>query len=229
METTIKFVGLRRTVGDINRATKFYSDILGLSPTESKDGEKSFRRPGWELRLVAGALGGFTSGWLTFAVPSLSEACAKLTSMGVRYSELIPPWLEEGARLARFFDPDGLMLQCEESQGPTGGRDDIVVGVTDVTKAVRAYSRGFSLEVIRSYNMFAELSTQNGPVLCLIKVEKVLGSAGILLFQGSKIKDTTSLLENSGFSILGYPVKADGGKILKVRDPFGNPIEVTIT
>ena len=228
MKATLKFVGLRRAVGDLNRASKFYSDILGLAPIELKDGQKSFQRPGWELKLVAGAVGGYTSGWLTFAVPKLSESCAKLASIGVRYSELIPPWLEEGARLARFFDPDGLMLQYEESSGPTGGRDDIVLGVTDVTKAVRAYSRGFSLEVIRNQNMFAELSIQNGPVLCLIKVEKVLGSPGVLLFQGSKVKDTTRLLENSGFSILGHPVKTHGGKILNARDAFGNPIELTL-
>jgi len=226
-EPIIKFYGVRRDCFKFDEVTDFYATLFGERLKSQSQNEKILARNGWLLSLVRGGEKGYYTGWITFAVESIEKLARKLKEKGIRYFELIPPWLEEGAQLLRLFDPDGLMFQLEESHGQTAGRDDIVIGVADVRRSLRSYCKGLGLHVIKSYSIYAELSFDNGPVLGLLQVEKVLKPFGTLIFTAPTLNKAIERLESVGFRVFGQPRRLGSGKMLaQMADADSNPIEL---
>lgn len=228
MDELLRFIGVRREVTDLPRINKFYEEILGQGGAPGGESPSEFSRKGWKLINKAGNCSGPYTGWITFAVENLDAFLERLDRLAIKYEELIPPWLEKGARLARFFDPQGLTLNAEESTGPTGGMDDITFGVTDLRRAVRSYIKGLKIKELRQHGIFAEMPlSEDGPVLCLLRVEKVLKPLGSLLLETDSLKDALANLEANGFRVIGSPHKQEkGGFLVHLMDEDSNPLEL---
>ncbi len=222
MAKPISLYGVRRKVLDLIRNGKFYETFLGKGES-SKDGSIIFERKGWKYEIASGGSSSYFTGWITFAVEELEPELSKLDSLGIKHEELIPPWLEPEAKVSRFFEPDGLMLQLEESTGITGGKDDIVLGVRDFRKAIRTYTKAFGFEVIRNESIFAELTLNDGPVLCLLKVDQVLKPLGTIILETGDLPSSLQAIEDAGLRIIGEPkIQEDGTNTALIRDDDEN-------
>ncbi len=228
MGKTIRFRGIRRYVSDPGRVAKFYSNILQGEGDARTDGGYVFIRPGWELEIKKGSREKSYTGWITFAVPSLDRFMESMDAFGIKHEELIPPWLEKGAKITRFFEVEGLMLQAEESPGITAGRDDIVLGVRDIRHSLRTYCNLLEGDVYRDHSIFVEIPIgENAPVVCLLKVEKVLSPCGVLILETDSMEKGVRHAEQSGFRILGKPKKIPGeGFRVAGADQDGNHFEL---
>jgi catechol 2,3-dioxygenase-like lactoylglutathione lyase family enzyme len=94
-------------VSDLDRAVRFYQDVLGLRLT-SRDFVARFDADGVLFELVplseSRKLEGTGNARLCFAVDDIRAALADLRSKGVPTSDVQP---KEGGLLATFADPDG--------------------------------------------------------------------------------------------------------------------------
>jgi catechol 2,3-dioxygenase-like lactoylglutathione lyase family enzyme len=117
---------------DLDRARRFYADVLGLSPYEERDGGLSYRCGGTEfvVYLSLGASPGtFTQGG--FAVDGLDAVMARMRAAGVVFEEYDVPGLRTvdgvaiiegqypssgaiGERGAWFRDSEGNLLGLGE-------------------------------------------------------------------------------------------------------------------
>jgi catechol 2,3-dioxygenase-like lactoylglutathione lyase family enzyme len=121
-------VATRIPVRDLNRARRFYSDKLGLSPSEERPGGLLYRGASGEFALFESAgtsPGTFTQmGW---EVDDIEAAVAELKERGVMFEDVDVPGLKTvdgiadvsgnypskggvGERAAWFRDLDGNML-----------------------------------------------------------------------------------------------------------------------
>ena len=94
-------------VSDLDRAVRFYQDVLGLKLT-SRDFVARFGVDGVLFELVPSSdeekLQGNGNARLCFAVDDIHAAVAGLRAKGVPTSDVQP---KEGGLLASFTDPDG--------------------------------------------------------------------------------------------------------------------------
>jgi catechol 2,3-dioxygenase-like lactoylglutathione lyase family enzyme len=113
-------------VSEMERAVRFYRDVLGLSLTfRAGDEWAQFTAPGLTIGLhprgaapPAGAAGGVSLG---FEVDHLATAMAALQAKGVHFDPEIKD--DHGIRIASFADPDGTPLylaQLVRASGPDG-------------------------------------------------------------------------------------------------------------
>jgi predicted enzyme related to lactoylglutathione lyase len=94
-------------VSDLDAAIKFYSDILGISPT-SRDAVARFDLDGVLFELVPSsddsAMSGNGNARLCLRVDGIERAVQDLREKGVPVSDI---HVVENGRLAKFTDPDG--------------------------------------------------------------------------------------------------------------------------
>lgn len=121
-------VATRLPARDLERARRFYSEVLGLDPVDERPGGLLYRCGGTEFALFAstgGSSGTFTQmGW---AVEDLDSVVAELRARGVRFEEVDVPGLRtrdgiaevegnypskgfSGERAAWFRDSEGNLL-----------------------------------------------------------------------------------------------------------------------
>ena len=94
-------------VSDIERAVRFYSEVLGLKLT-SRDSVARFDVGGVLLELVPtegdSKLAGAGNARMCFAVPEIDSAITELNAKGVPTGDV---QTVDNGRLASFEDPDG--------------------------------------------------------------------------------------------------------------------------
>jgi catechol 2,3-dioxygenase-like lactoylglutathione lyase family enzyme len=133
-------VATRIPVRDLSRAREFYSDKLGLEPSEERPGGLLYRCRSGEFALYESA--GASPGTFTqmgFEVDDLEATVAALKERGLEFEEVDVPGLEtvdgiaevagnypskggHGERAAWFRDVDGNMLGIGQPLGaPPGG------------------------------------------------------------------------------------------------------------
>ena len=121
-------VATRLPARDLDRARRFYSEVLGLDPVDERPGGLLYRCGTTEFALFAssgGSPGTFTQmGW---AVEDLDEVMTELRARGVRFEEVDVPGLRTkdgvaeiegnypskgftGERAAWFRDSEGNLL-----------------------------------------------------------------------------------------------------------------------
>ena len=112
-----KFDAVFYYVSDLDRAVRFYEDILGLK-LKSRDFVARFEIDGVLFELVPGAPGGQGNARLCLAVDDLAAALRDLEAKGVHTS---PAERKSNGLLATFHDPDGNEICLwEYSQGGAG-------------------------------------------------------------------------------------------------------------
>jgi catechol 2,3-dioxygenase-like lactoylglutathione lyase family enzyme len=92
---------------DMERATAFYRDILGLEPGYESEHWTTFRTGACTLALHAGS----EAPDPTFAVADLDEEWARLAAAGVDLTEIREP--APGLRVFDARDPDGNRFSIE--------------------------------------------------------------------------------------------------------------------
>ena len=107
-----KFLGLRTAiyhVPDLEKAKRWYSDVLGIPPYFDQPFYVGFNIGGYELGLdpdassVGTGAGGVVAYW---GVANAAEAFARLTSLGAKERTPVQD-VGEGIRVATVFDPFG--------------------------------------------------------------------------------------------------------------------------
>ena len=120
--TAVRQIAL--TVSDVNRATAFYRDALGLSFLFSAGPTLAFLDVGGVRLMLAAPETGFTAGassMLYFLVADIDAAHARLAERGVAFPS-VPHFLaampDHDLWLDEFRDPDGnpLALMCEKAR-----------------------------------------------------------------------------------------------------------------
>lgn len=108
-------------VSDIDRAKKFYGEVLGLPTKEERSGGVTYAAGGgsWFLVYPTQFAGTAQSTAMTFETSDLDAAVAELAERGVTFEQYDFPGLVtdergiaqiEGERAAWFKDPDGNIL-----------------------------------------------------------------------------------------------------------------------
>jgi catechol 2,3-dioxygenase-like lactoylglutathione lyase family enzyme len=107
-------------VGDIDRAKKFYGEILGFKVMDERSDGVTYQTSdgGWFLVYPSQFAGTNKATYMSFDVSDLDEAVKELRDRGIVFEEYDMPGLKtvdgiaeiQGVRGAWFKDPDGNIL-----------------------------------------------------------------------------------------------------------------------